>query len=112
MFTKTKTTDASGNAVSADGIATNLKNVMYKYANNIGTYGILVDKAGTSKAPRSITDNSIYKELEEINKKIADLQDRLETERDRYIQQFTSLETLISQMNSQSSYLSQFGASY
>ncbi len=112
MFTKTKTTDASGNAVSADGIATNLKNVMYKYANNIGTYGILVNKAGTSKAPRSITDNTIYKELEEINKKISDLQDRLETERDRYIQQFTSLETLISQMNSQSSYLSQFGASY
>ncbi|WP_122644559.1 flagellar filament capping protein FliD [Luxibacter massiliensis] len=112
MFTKTKTTDASGNTVSADGIATNLKNVMYKYANNIGTYGILVNKAGTSKAPRSITDNTIYKELEEINKKISDLQDRLETERDRYIQQFTSLETLISQMNSQSSYLSQFGASY
>ena len=69
-------------------------------------------KAGTSKAPRSITDNSIYKQLEEVNKKISNLQDRLKAETDRYIKQFTSLETLISQMNSQSSYLSQFGTSY
>lgn len=89
-----------------------MKNVVKKYANNIGSYGVLVEKAGTSKAPRSITDNAIYKQLEEINKKIDIFEDRLKAETDRYIKQFTSLETLISQMNSQSSYLSQFGASF
>lgn len=112
LFTKSGEVDADGNVTSGSGIAVNMKNVVKKYANNIGDYGILVKKAGTSKAPRSITDNSIYKQLEEINKKIDNLQSRLKAETDRYIQQFTSLETLISQMNSQSSYLSQFGASY
>jgi len=34
------------------------------------------------------------------------LNDQLKTEQDRYISQFTQMETLISQMNSQSGYLS------
>ena len=35
------------------------------------------------------------------------LKSRLETERDRYISQFTFMESMINQYNSQSSYLSQ-----
>ena len=39
------------------------------------------------------------------------LNTQLKTETDRYIKQFTNLETVISQMNSQSSWLSQsFGS--
>ncbi len=112
LITQKATKDENGNTVGVDGLAQNLKNVMYKYVNNIGEYGSLIRKAGSSKAPRSITDNAIYREIEEINKKIKQFESRLEMERDRYIKQFTSLETLISQMNSQSSYLSQFGGSY
>ena len=89
-----------------------MKKVMYKYANNIGTYGTLINRAGSAKAPRSITDNAIYKEMETINKKISDLQNRLKMERDRYIKQFTSLESVIAQMNSQSGWLSQFGGGF
>ena len=33
---------------------------------------------------------------------------RLASEQDRYISQFTTMETLINQMNSQASYLAQF----
>ncbi len=51
----------------------------------------------------------MYNQLKAIKEQISKLQERLETERDRYIKQFTSLETLISQMNSQSGWLSQFG---
>ena len=69
---------------------------MYKYANNLGDYGVLIRKAGSSRAPRSITDNAIYRQIEEINKTIKKYESRLEMERDRYIKQFTSLETLIS----------------
>lgn len=112
LITQKATKDENGNVTGVDGIAQNLKNVMYKYVNNLGEYGSLIRKAGSSKAPRSITDNAIYREIEEINKKIKQYESRLEMERDRYIKQFTSLETLISQMNSQSSYLSQFGGSY
>lgn len=112
LITQKATKDESGNVTGVDGIAQNMKTVMSKYVNNLGEYGILIRKAGSSKAPRSITDNAIYREIEEINKKIKQYESRLEMERDRYIKQFTSLETLISQMNSQSSYLSQFGGSY
>ncbi len=111
LFTTAKgTKDEKGNDIS--GIATNLKSVMDKYVKTLGsmeTKGILIKKAGSTSSPMSLTENAFYKQLAEINKQISKLQTRLESERDRYIKQFTSLETLISQMNSQSSWLSQLG---
>lgn len=107
IFTKTKENDPSGR----DGIAQNLTNVMDKYVKTIGaTKGILIEKAGTSKAPSSVTKNGYYTQMKSIDEKIANLQRRLQSEQDRYIKQFTSLETVISQMNAQSGWLSQFGA--
>ncbi len=111
LFTSKAGTDADGNK-TFDGIATNLKNVMDKYVKTLGsmdTKGILIKKAGSTSSPMSLTENAFYKQLAEINKQISKLETRLESERDRYIKQFTSLETLISQMNSQSSWLSQLG---
>lgn len=95
-----------------NGIASNMKNVMNKYANTLGEKGILINKAGSEKAPRSITENKIYGELKDMDKKIAQFQGRLKVEHNRYIKQFTSLESLISQMNAQSGFLSQFGGGY
>lgn len=104
LFTSKASADGSSN-----GVATNLQSIMDKYVKTMGaTKGILIEKAGSSSAPLSLTTNSIYKEIAEINKVIEKLQTRLEAEQDRYISQFTALETLISQMNSQSSWLSQF----
>ncbi len=111
LFTSKAGVDADGNK-TFDGIATNLKNVMDKYVKTLGSMdskGILIKKAGSTSSPMSLTENAFYKQLSEINKQISKLQTRLESERDRYIKQFTSLETLISQMNSQSSWLSQLG---
>ena len=85
---------------------------MDKYVKTLGSMdskGILIKKAGSTSSPMSLTENGFYKQIAEINKQISKLQTRLESERDRYIKQFTSLETLISQMNSQSSWLSQLG---
>lgn len=111
MFTKTQTKDENGNLIGTNGIAVNMQNAMDKYAKTLGEpKGILIERAGSVKSPASITQNSIYKQIEEIEKRIASLQERLEMEQDRYIKQFTSLETVISQMNSQSSWLSQFGS--
>ncbi len=90
-----------------DGLAENLQEVMDKYAKTVGaTKGSLIERAGSTSSPLSLTTNSIYKEIEEINEVLATLRERLQTETDRWISQFTSLETLISEMNSQSSYLS------
>ncbi|MEZ3435877.1 MAG: flagellar filament capping protein FliD [Lachnospiraceae bacterium] len=114
LFTGSEIPNANGNGVSK-GLATNLRDVMDKYVNTMGSWdskGILVRKAGTESSPISITENYMYKQIAEYNKQIAKLQTQLEAERDRYIKQFTSLETLISQMNSQSNWLSQIGGSY
>ncbi len=94
----------------SDGIATNMKSVMNKYVNTLGaTKGILIEKAGSTKAPTSILNNSLKSEIDDIDKILENLKTRLKSEQDRYISQFTQLETLISQMNSQSSYLSGLG---
>ena len=77
----------------------------FSYKNN-GSYGRLVERAGSDKLPLSSTKNEIYSQLEEMQKKIDSLNEQLQTEQDRYINQFSTLETLISKMNSQSSYLS------
>ena len=90
-----------------------MKNVLDKYAKTVGSpKGILIERAGSVKSPLSITQNSLYKQIQEVDKRIADLQDALKMEEDRYIRQFTTLESLISQMNSQSGMLSQFGGGF
>ena len=113
LFTKEKKTGADGSTATVNGLANNMKTVFDKYVSTLGvTKGVLIERAGSEKAPVSLTKNSLYKQMAEIDKTIASLQDRLEAERDRYVKQFTSLESLIAQMNNQSSWLSQFGGSY
>ena len=105
-FAKATSTDANGNTTQG-GLMVRIKSVMDKYGSMTGaTKGILVERAGSIYAPTTVLSNSIQKQMERLDDYIERLQDKLETETDRYISQFTSLETLISQMNNQSSYLS------
>ncbi len=111
LFAESSVQNTNGNGYSK-GIGANLKSVLDKYVNTTGAMtskGILIRKAGHESSPMSVTENTMYNQLKAIKEQISKLQERLETERDRYIKQFTSLETLISQMNSQSGWLSQFG---
>lgn len=113
MFTKERTVDENGVATGVNGIAVNMKSAFDKYAKTLGEpKGILIERAGSIKSPASITQNSLYKQIEQIDERISDLQDLLEMEQDRYIRQFTALESVIAQMNSQSGWLSQFGSGY
>lgn len=112
LFTRTAGTDANGNQVSS-GLMENMKTVMNRYTGTVGsTKGILVQRAGSEHSPLSLLDNSMKTQMDNIGDYIDRLLDRLETEEDRYISQFTQLETLISQMNNQSSYLSQLSGGY
>lgn len=77
----------------------------WSYKNG-GSYGSLIEEAGSEKISLSLTNNQIYTQLQEMQDAIDRLNDQLKTEQDRYISQFTQMETLISQMNSQSGYLS------
>lgn len=72
-----------------------------------GSYGRLIEEAGSEKTPTTLLNNFLYSQIKEIQTRIENLQSQLKTQQDRYIKQFTSMESLISQMNSQSSWLSQ-----
>lgn len=88
-----------------------LTTITEKYASTTGaTKGILIERAGSVYAPTSILSNYLQKSIDSVNDYIDRLQDQLSTETDRYVKQFTTLESLISQMNSQSSWLSSFGS--
>lgn len=111
LFTSKKGVDAQGNE-TFNGLATNLKSVMEKYVKTTGAMedkGVLIRKAGSKSSALSLTQNYYFNQITSIDKLISTLQDRLKTEQDRYISQFSTLETLIANMNSQSSYLSSMG---
>ncbi len=89
------------------GVMARINTITQKYASTTGaTKGVLIEKAGSTYAPTSILSNFIQKSIDGLDDYTDRLQKQLKTETDRYIKQFTNLETVISQMNSQSSWLS------
>ncbi|WP_313074997.1 flagellar filament capping protein FliD [Lacrimispora sp.] len=107
LFTKKADTSTG----EKDGFMAKLTSITNKFANTAGAVkGILIEKAGSVYAPTSVTSNSIQKSIDSIDVYIKKLQTQLKTETDRYVKQFTNLENVIAQMNSQSSTLSSFGS--
>ena len=95
------------------GLMGNIKESMDKYSATTGAdKGILVRRAGSTHAPTSMLQNQMLTQINDMKKVIDGLNARLKNEQDRYIKQFTSLETLISQMNSQSSYFASIIGGY
>lgn len=91
-----------------DGVMTSMSNLCEKYAKTTGaTKGILIERAGNKSAPLSLMSNSFLEEMNDIDDIIKALNERLKSERTRYSNQFTDLEVLMSQMSSQSSWLTQ-----
>lgn len=106
VFIREESSDGSGNKIEG-GLMTKMKSVMDQYARMTGSVkGILVEQAGSIYAPTSILSNNFQKQIDSIDTYIDKLTDKLKMEQSRYIAQFSSLESLISKMNSQSSYLS------
>ena len=116
VFTRTESTtvDSNGNTVTIQGgIMNNIKEVFDKYASTTGAVkGVFVQLAGATESPLSMLNNSILNQMNSIDREIERLQEKLEAETERYYSQFTTLETYISQMNSQSSWLSSQFSSY
>lgn len=90
----------------AGGIMQNMKTQLDRYAKTTGEpKGILIQQAGSPLSSLSLLNNSWQKEIDNINTQIEKWQDKLSSQVDRYTQQFSRLEVLINQMNSQSSTL-------
>ena len=89
------------------------KEVLDKYAKTTGApKGILIEKAGSEHASTSLIQNSIQKEMDDIDDIIEQLTDKLNDKIDFYTSKFSKLEILISQANSQSSYLAGMSGGY
>ncbi len=94
------------NGSSTNGLMYNLKKVTDQYAStSIGAYGILVKKAGTKIKPLTLNDNSLQKQINSYEKQIENWKLKMSDRIDYYTRQFSMLEQLMNQMNSQSSAL-------
>ena len=104
IFTKSKE-----NGAESDGIMAAIKEPLDLYGKvsgvnlSTGTKGVLVNKAGSPLAPSTMYTNTIQKELDRIDEQISKWQDKMSDQVDYYTTQFSRLEQLIAQMNSQSS---------
>lgn len=101
-FTKSKDTGAATN-----GLMASLQSITDRYAATTGdTKGILIEKAGSKYSPSSALDNTLLKQMEDVEEEISKWQDKMSDQVDYYTNKYTQLEMLINEMNSQSSTLS------
>lgn len=92
------------------GIMSKFNKVMDSAVKSTGTVnnrGILVQKAG--KANSSVTtDSQIYKQMKKLQDKINELQNRYDDKEEYWWKIFTNMESALTDLNSQTSYISQY----
>ena len=92
------------------GVMSKFNKVMENAVKSTGTAnnrGILVQKAG--KANSSVTtDSQIYKQMLKIQDKIKELQNRYDDKEEYWWKVFTNMESAMSDLNNQTSYISQY----
>ena len=71
-----------------------------------GERGSLVDKAGVA-GTSSATSNTLYNKIKSLQDVIASLQRRYEQQQDRYWKIYGNMETMLGNLNSQTSYINQ-----
>lgn len=101
------------NGAATNGLMAAIKDPLEAFGGTTGAVkGTLVEKAGSPLAPTSIYQNYIQKQLDALDTQIEKWQDKMSDQVDYYTTQFSKLEQLIAQMNSQSSSLSQMMGGY
>ncbi|MFI3251062.1 MAG: flagellar filament capping protein FliD [Eubacteriales bacterium] len=99
-------TNSTEAGASTNGLMTNLKSRIDEYASLTGSAkGILVTKAGSELNSLSLLDNTLQTQIDKFTELIETWQDKLTDKVNTYQAQFSRLEVLMSEMNSQSSAL-------
>lgn len=88
-----------------NGIMTKVSEAFEVGVNSTGTDGTLIVKAGNEKG-KSATDNDIYNQMKRIKELITKLNTRYDDQQDRYWKIYSNMETQLSSLNSQTSYIS------
>lgn len=98
-FTKSKEGGSS-----SDGLMTRMQDTLNTYVKTTGEpKGILIQRAGSNKAYTSLNNNALKTQIDNIDNQIERWQNKMASQIDRYTTQFSRLEQLIAEMNSQSS---------
>ena len=93
---------------SENGIMTKVNKVLDNAVRTTGrTKGSLINKAGTTSGS-SAKDNYIYRQMESVQKRISQLQERYNAKEDYWWKVFTNLESAMGNFNNQSAYLSNY----
>ena len=114
-YSRDATADAKSTRYKENGIINRIYDILQ---DNIttrrdinGYKGILLQKAGIV-GDASEFNNFFYNEIQDYNKRISDLTDKLIDKENNYYKKFAAMEAALSKMNSQSSWLaSQFSGS-
>lgn len=101
-FTKSKEGGSSTN-----GLMQTMQNTLNSYVKTTGEpKGILIQRAGSNKAYTSLNNNSLKTQMDNLDRQIDRWTDKMANQIDRYTTQFSRLEQLIAEMNSQASAMS------
>ncbi len=101
------------NGSSTDGLMTRLSKTFDAYGSTTyGSYGILVRKAGSSYSSLSQMDNTLQDQIDNYDEQIEKWQDKMSDRIDYYNNLYTQLETLMLELNNQSSALDSLMSSY
>ncbi|HBL83405.1 MAG: hypothetical protein A2Y17_04410 [Clostridiales bacterium GWF2_38_85] len=87
------------------GIIERLGNILIKNLNNIGVKGALINLVG-SPTDTYTKESDYSKRIQTLDDKIENMNEKLADEEDRYWKQFTAMETALSKLNQQSSWIS------
>lgn len=90
-----------------DGIMTKFADALEYAVGTTGDKGTLINKAG-AKTGTSATDNFIYNQMKRITSRIKSLEKRYENEQSRLWKKYSSMESMLGTLNSQSSSLSSY----
>ena len=82
-----------------------MQDTLQKYAKTVGEKGVLIKIAGSTKVTTSLNDNQYKTKLDNLDEVIKRWEEKLTKKIDYYTKQFTRLEKMISDANSQSSAL-------
>lgn len=92
---------------SSGGLADKFDTILKKTANtSSASPGTLVQQAGV-KGYASEKNNVLYRQLKDIDSRLERLKDQYEQQKTRYWNQFNAMESYISNMNTQSAWLTQ-----
>lgn len=93
---------------SENGVMVKVNKVLDNAVRTTGkTKGSLINKAGTTTGTTA-KDNFIYRQMEAVQKRISQLQDRYDAKEDYWWKVFTNLESAMGNFNNQSAYLSNY----